>query len=258
MEIRTYSLIRLLRILKNNTCLNRRQTGLAVFSFAAVLFSFIPFLRRYCFAAVKPSLKTGVNTMNLSPPTLEGNMSLEEAISERRSKRSFSKRPLTEKQLSQVLWAAQGITDVGGLKRSAPSGGALYPSDIYAVIGENCVEAITAGVYLYRPEKHSILKIADGDRRKALAVASLRQMWMADAAVLFVISLEYGRVTGKYGDRGIRYALIESGHIGQNICLQCQALGIASCIVGAFDDQEVAKVVDTGKGHRPTVILPAG
>ncbi len=196
--------------------------------------------------------------MNLMPPVFDGNISLEKAIKQRRSIRSFINKPVSGQQLSQILWAAQGLTDVSGFKRAAPSGGALYPADIYAVVGGNCVENMTSGVYHYRPGNHSISMISEGDRRKDVAVASLRQMWMADAPVLFVVSAEYDRICNKYGQRGIRYALIEMGHIGQNIFLQCQTLGLAAGIVGAFNDREVSDVVGMEKGHEPLVILPAG
>lgn len=196
--------------------------------------------------------------MDLMPPVLDGKNSLEKAIKQRRTIRSFINKPVSWQQFSQILWAAQGITDDSGYKRAAPSGGALYPADIYAVVGENCVENLTSGVYHYRPVNHSIIMISEGDRRKEVAVASLRQMWIADAPVLFVVSAEYDRICNKYGQRGIRYALIETGHIGQNIFLQCQTLGLAAGIVGAFNDREVSDAVGMDKGHEPLVIMPVG
>lgn len=196
--------------------------------------------------------------MKLMPPILDGNMSLEKAIKQRRTVRSFLGRPITSQQFSQVLWAAQGITEDRGFKRSVPSGGALYPADIYAITGENCVEDLTSGVFHYEHEDHSIKKILEGDRRKNVAVASLGQMWMADAPVLLVITAEYDRICIKYGKRGIRYALIEMGHIGQNVFLQCQALGLEAGIVGAFDDRDVAEAAGTTKNHEPLVIMPIG
>jgi SagB-type dehydrogenase family enzyme len=185
-------------------------------------------------------------------------MSLERAIRQRRTKRSFRQRALSEGQFSQILWAAQGITGKGGFGRTAPSGGALYPADVYALAGERSVQGFSAGVYLYRPENHSVLKIADEDRREKLARASLGQSWMADAAVSFVVTLQFSRITGKYGDRGIRYALMEIGHIGQNVLLQCQTLGLASGIVGAFNDREVAEATACEARHEPFLILPVG
>ena len=196
--------------------------------------------------------------VNLPSPIFDGDMSLEKSIKQRRTIRSFIDTPVTLHQFSQILWAAQGITGDDGFKRAAPSGGALYPGDIYAVTGHKGVTDLRPGIYRYHPPDHAIEKIADGDRRVDVALASLRQMWMATAPVVFVVTAQYSRITGKYGDRGIRYALIEVGHIGQNIFLQCQTLGLAAGIVGAFSDKEVAKAINAPRNHEPLVILPVG
>jgi len=196
--------------------------------------------------------------MNLPAPMLDGAVSLERAIKQRRTIRSFVDKSLTVGQLSQILWAAQGITDDGGLKRAAPSGGALYPIDLYAVVGKNGVRELAPGIYHYDPIRHSIQKIADTDAREDVAVASLRQMWMATAPVILVLTAEYRRITIKYGERGKRYAMIEIGHIGQNIFLQCQAIGLSAGIAGAFYDKEVARAINCQKDHEPLIIMPVG
>jgi SagB-type dehydrogenase family enzyme len=194
----------------------------------------------------------------LPKPSLDGKVSVEKAIKERRTIRDFKDQSLTLIQLSQLLWAAQGITDPKEGKRAAPSGGALYPLDIYLVIGEKRVEGMDPGVYHYIPEKHLMTLISKGDRRKEIASASLGQMWMAKAPMMFVITVEYRRITGKYGERGIRYALIEVGHVGQNIFLQAEALGLGAGIVGAFHDADVLKVMGSPSKHEPLLIMPVG
>jgi SagB-type dehydrogenase family enzyme len=196
--------------------------------------------------------------LNLPAPMLDGDVSLQRAIKQRRTVRSFADKPLVVAQLSQILWAAQGITGDRGLKRAAPSGGALYPLDVYAVVGKNGVQGVVQGVYHYDPSHHSIETILGTDARGDVAVASLRQMWMATAPVILVLTAEYGRITIKYGDRGKRYAMIEVGHVGQNIFLQCEALGLSAGIVGAFHDKEVARAVNTQKDHEPLIIMPVG
>jgi SagB-type dehydrogenase family enzyme len=201
---------------------------------------------------------TGHASTPLPNPSFDGKVTVERAIKERRTIRDFKDRPLTLMQLSQLLWAGQGITDVKEGKRAAPSGGALYPLEIYAVIGKNRVEGMEAGVYRYLPEVHSILLISNGDRRKEIASASLWQMWMAKAPVLFIITAEYRRITGKYGERGVRYALIEVGHVGQNLFLQAEALGLGAGIVGAFSDVDVSKTMGAPSNHEPLLIMPVG
>jgi SagB-type dehydrogenase family enzyme len=157
-----------------------------------------------------------------------------------------------------LLWAAQGITDRNRGFRSAPSGGALYPLDVYVVAGKGGVEGIGAGIYRYLPQKHVLEKLGDGDRRERLAQAALQQTWIGEAPVVFVITAEYSRITGKYGQRGIRYAQIEIGHVGQNIFLQAEALKLRTGIVGAFYDDKVAETIEAPDKHEPMLIMPVG
>ncbi len=196
--------------------------------------------------------------MSLPRPSLDGKISVEKAIQKRRTIRDFKEDSLSLGQLSQLLWAGQGITDPIEGKRAAPSAGALYPLDLYVLVGPSSVEGLEAGVYQYRPEPQAIVQIAKGDRRKEIALASLWQMWMARAPVLFIITAEYRRITGKYGDRGIRYAWIEAGHVGQNLFLQAEALGLGAGIVGAFQDREVARLMAAPPSHEPLLIMPVG
>lgn len=196
--------------------------------------------------------------MKLPTPRDTGDISVEQAIRQRRTVRSFRPQSLSLDQLSQLLWAAQGITDSKGFKRAAPSAGALYPMDVYAAIGNGCVERLTAGVYHYRADGHQIIQIMDQDPRVLLARAALSQMWMAGAPLQLVITAEYSRMTVKYGLRGNRYTLIEAGHIGQNIFLQAEALGLKAGIVGAFNDKELAAGMGIRGSHEPLLIMPVG
>ena len=200
----------------------------------------------------------GKGLIRLPNPAYDGKVSVEEAIKERRTIRDFQPKPLTVAQLSQLFWSAQGITDERSGFRAAPSGGALYPLDIYAVMGEGGVKGLQSGVYHYQPASHNAQLIRKGDMRKEVARASLWQMWMAKAPVIFVITSEYERITRKYGKRGIRYAQIEVGHVGQNIFLQSGALGLGAGIVGAFHDDAVAKAIGAPTAHKPLIIMPVG
>jgi SagB-type dehydrogenase family enzyme len=196
--------------------------------------------------------------MKLPIPKTHGEVSLETAIKRRRTVRSFASRPLSLEQCSQLFWAAQGITDNSGFKRAAPSGGALYPMDIYAVVGENCVNGLKSGAYHYDPEGHAVSLISEGDLRNKVAGAALSQIWMATAPLNILITAEYYRITGKYGKRGVRYAIIEAGHIGQNILLQSEAMGLGAGVVGAFNDEKIRQVVNILPNHEPLLILPVG
>jgi SagB-type dehydrogenase family enzyme len=130
--------------------------------------------------------------------------------------------------------------------------------DLYAVAGTGGVKDLEAGTYHYDPNEHSISSILEGDIRVDLARASLSQMWMATAPVNLIITVEYRRISVKYGERGARYALIEAGHIGQNIFLQAEGLGLGAGIVGAFHDKNVSRVLKIPRDHEPLLIMPVG
>jgi SagB-type dehydrogenase family enzyme len=185
-------------------------------------------------------------------------MALEATLKNRRTIRAFRPDSLNAEFLSQLLWAAYGVTEPGGFKRSAASGGALYPLDLYAVLGDSGVSGVAKGFYHYQPMAHQIDILSEKDLRKELAKASLGQMWMARAPVSLVITAEYSRICSKYGERGKRYALIEAGHVGQNIFLQAEALGLGAGIVGAFEDKQVMEILGLPRTHEPLLIMPVG
>ena len=196
--------------------------------------------------------------MKLRPPKTDGTVSVEWAIKQRRTIRSFSPEILNLYQLSQLLWSAQGITGNGGFKRAAPSAGALYPMDVYAVVGRSSVKPIEAGVYHFEPNGHRLSLVKEKDVRDSVAKASLSQMWMARAPLNIVITAEYSRITVKYKERGIRYAMIEAGHIAQNLFLQTEALKLKAAIVGAFHDNELIEILKIPRSHEPLLIMPIG
>lgn len=197
-----------------------------------------------------------VVTVKLPPPVHEGKMSLEQALLKRRSIREYANASLLLSELSQLLWAAQGITDRGGGLRTAPSAGALYPLEVYVVAGR--VEGLPSGVYKYRPREHELTLVVSGDKRRELYEAALQQEWVRDGAVDIVFSAVYERTTWRYGERGIRYVHMEVGHAAQNVCLQATALDLGTVVVGAFQDDRVKKILHMPEKEQPLYILPVG
>ena len=197
--------------------------------------------------------------VKLPTPKLKGTLSVEEAIKRRRTVRSFADTPLTLAQLSQLLWAGQGITDdARRFKRAAPSAGATYPIEIYFACGDKSVKGLKAGVWRYSASEHSISRVRSEDQRAELARHSLYQMWAAEAPVTFVIVCEYSRTTGKYGERGVKYVHYEAGNVSQNIFLQCEALGLSAGIIGAFNDDEMSAALGLPKSFEPLLSMPVG
>jgi SagB-type dehydrogenase family enzyme len=193
--------------------------------------------------------------IKLPEPAYDSETSIEEALLGRRSVRDYSGKAMTLAQLGQLLWAAQGITGSAG-KRTAPSAGALYPLEVYAVTGN--VEGIGPGVYKYRPENHELVEVLEGDTRKALSQAALNQTYVAQGAVDIVITAVYKRTTAKYGDRGIMYVHMEAGHAAENICLEAVALKLGTVPIGAFEDDKVQRVINCPEDEVPLYILPVG
>ena len=195
-------------------------------------------------------------SVKLPPPNRKGVMSVEEAISRRRSVRKYKAGPLSLTQLSQVLWSAQGITR--GSSRSAPSAGATYPLEVFVLAGQQGVEGVREGVYHYDVERHSLSLHREGDLRGRLAAAALEEESIAVASVDIIICAIYNRTSRRYGKRGERYVHIEVGHVGENIHLQAEALGLATVAIGAFQDEEVRRVLDVREEIKPLYIMPLG
>lgn len=186
--------------------------------------------------------------MKLPQPRYKGSVSLEEAISRRRSVRRFSDAPVSTEDLSQILWAAQGITE--GYFRTVPSAGALYPIELFVATKE--------GVHRYVPKGHLLEEGIKKDVRKEISTAALGQRFIKEAPVVLVITAVFERVTSKYGERGTRYVFLEAGHVAQNICLECSALGLATVVIGAFYDSQVQEALEIPKDCAPVYIIPVG
>lgn len=199
----------------------------------------------------------GAEVIKLPPPSHKGAVSVEEALKARRTVREFAARGLDLKQVSQLLWGADGLSDPRGL-RTAASAGATYPLEVYLVAGERGVAGLPAGVYRYLVKEHSLEPGVKGDLRQAVARASLHQAWMAHAPVMVVIAAEYRRCTARYGERGIMYTHMESGHAGTNLFLQAEALGMGAGIAGAFEDKGLAQVLGLPKEQVPLLVMPVG
>lgn len=194
----------------------------------------------------------------LPSPSQKGDVSLEETIVQRRSIRHFTSEPISRLQLSQILWAAQGITNTSRKHRTVPSAGATYPLEIFVACGNKTVEGIDDGIYHYNIDNHSLTLHHKGDVRLELAGAALDTEFVYEAPVDIIICAVYSRTLMYYGDRGGRYVHIEVGHAGQNIYLQATALGLATVAIGAFYDEPVREVLRLDKQYKPVYIMPVG
>lgn len=213
-------------------------------------------------------LKTGggnqsrvvLGTYNLPEVQISGGMSVDQAIQSRRSVRSFSSTPLTLQDVSQLLWAAQGITDSERSYRSTPSAGHVFPMEVYLVVSDSGVKDLEAGIYHYNPYNNTLEKIVEGDQTSNLSMAAHGQKWVDQAPVSLVVTGNYQKMKDKYPDKNLstRFVDIEAGHIGENIYLEAVSRGLGTVAIGSFYDDQMISLLKLPSNETPIYIFPVG
>ena len=198
-----------------------------------------------------PSFKEGT-TIKLPEPQHDSGVSIEQSLLQRRSTRSYTGESLTLPEVSQLLWAAQGITDDRDF-RTAPSAGALYPVENYLII--NDVEGIPQGVYHYNVSEHCLEQLKEGDYRVTIARAALDQKIGYDANVVFAWTAVVERSKWKYKQRAFRYIYLDAGHIAQALAMAAVALGLGSCQIAALYDEEVNELLGVDGNEETAIYL---
>ncbi|MFH1844911.1 MAG: SagB/ThcOx family dehydrogenase [bacterium] len=188
--------------------------------------------------------------IELPAPRTSGSLSLEEVLAGRRSIRQFSPESLTLAEISQLLWAAQGITESSGL-RTAPSAGALYPLELYVATAE--------GLFHHEVTGHRLLKLSADDLRPGITRVALRQSAPAQAAATFVFTADYRRTEAKYSlEESRHYVPLDAGHSAQNLLLQAVVLDLGAVPLGAFYADKLQKVLGLPAEHRPLYLVAVG
>jgi SagB-type dehydrogenase family enzyme len=198
----------------------------------------------------------GAGSVALARPTDLPEADLWEVVRSRRSRREFAAEPIGQGPLFALLWAGQGITRAGAWPlRAAPSAGALYPVETYLAAAR--VEDLAPGLYHWElPEERLALVAAREDVGPAACRACLDQEMVAEAAAVFLWTAVWARSARKYGDRALRYAYLDAGHIGQNVHLAAEALGLGACMIGAFYDDRMNALVGVD-GREESVLYAA-
>jgi SagB-type dehydrogenase family enzyme len=182
-------------------------------------------------------------------------MSIEAAIAARRSRRAYTSEPVTLGEAGQLLWAAQGITGPEG-QRTACSAGALYPLEVY--LSATRVDGLPPGIYKYDPQSHGLSLQVAGDRRSEFTAAAFDQDCMRFSACAILFAAVFERTTVKYGGRGELYVHIEVGQASENVYLQATALGLGTCIVGAFEPADVGRIAQLPPEEKAVCMLTVG
>ncbi|WP_166035479.1 SagB/ThcOx family dehydrogenase [Halorussus pelagicus] len=186
--------------------------------------------------------------IDLPDPDLSTDREFAELLAQRESVRSFSGAAVSQATLSNLLWAASGVTrrdpESGKEFRTHPSAGAMYPIETYVGVLDG--EDLDPGLYYYHASAHALRVLRTGesvadDLREAFAGDAID---VANAGAVFALTGAFWRSKAKYGPRGYRYALLEAGHVAQNLYLACSAFGLGCVGVGGFYDDALNDALD--------------
>ena len=170
---------------------------------------------------------------------------IKEAITNRRSIRSYSDTPLSISELSFLLWCTQGVKKIipgTATFRTVPSAGARHAFETYLLV--NNVSGLTCGLYRFLACTHklAVFDLDDGIA-DSISDSCLGQEMVREGAVTFIWTAVPYRMTWRYGERGYRYLLMDSGHVCQNLYLAAEAIDCGVCAIGAFDDDQINHVL---------------
>ncbi|MBI5030471.1 MAG: SagB/ThcOx family dehydrogenase [Chloroflexi bacterium] len=190
-------------------------------------------------------------------------ISLSDAITNRSTTKQMLAAPLNLLTVKTLLHYGYGIThDQRSLGfprafRAAPSGGALYPLEIY--FHSSHTDGFPSGLYHYNPLENHLRLIRDGDQSDIIAQALVSQTIAHEASLIIFITAVFDRSTFKYGDRGYRFVLLEAGHVAQNINLTALGLGLGSINLGGYYDRKIDDYLDLdGLTHSTIYMIAIG
>jgi SagB-type dehydrogenase family enzyme len=201
----------------------------------------------------------GAPIVELPEPDLTGGLPAATAIAQRRSTRDYVATPMTAAELSRLLYLTSGIAadKYGNARRTAPSSGALYPIEVYAVVHR--VDGVEPGVYHYAYREHALERVRAGDFRTNVVEQAISQEFLGECGVVLFLTMIMQRMRPKYQDRSYRYGLLEAGHLGENAYLAATSMGLGACGVGAFMDDAINEMLGVdGVEEAAVYMLAAG
>jgi len=174
--------------------------------------------------------------------------SLERILEKRRSIRNFNKKKLSLSDISKFLFYSFGITKVitkgnwDSARRTYPSAGGRYPLEVYPIVFHS--KDIESGVYHYEVKSHSLELLKEGNFMLQILENIHGQRWVENCSMIILISAVFDRTQAKYEERGYRFILMETGEVLQNVSLMSTALGLGSCAIGGFIDNNLNKFLE--------------
>ncbi len=193
------------------------------------------------------------------PTRLDANLS--DVIAARATARDLSPRSLSMEDLSTLLFCAYGETrdeTASGFPRRfrvIPSGGAMYPLEIY--VHATRIDGLKNGIYHYAPTGHLLHSLVEGDSTRRLSAALVQGRLALESSLLVFVTAIIERAEFKYGERAYRFALIEAGHLAQNFVLAAHAIGGGAVTVGGYFDREVDSILGLDGLRQSTIYILA-
>lgn len=187
--------------------------------------------------------RTGEKIVLPAPDSLTmPEITLAQAINQRKSLRKYSNKPLSLQELSFMLWATCWVKEYHSTiyneftRRNVPSAGSRHPMECYLLI--NKAESVQPGLYYYHPLEHTLIKInTSSEIAQEIYQACLEQSMVIEDAVTFIFTAVPYRASWRYQQRAYRYLYVDVGHIGQNVHLAAEAIQAGACMIGAFVDE---------------------
>jgi SagB-type dehydrogenase family enzyme len=189
--------------------------------------------------------------IKLSEPRTDGGIPLDKALNDRRSIRNFGEDCLSPDEVSQLLWAAQGITDDEG-HRTAPSAMARYPLEVYLLAGN--VTGLPMGVYRYMPIDHSLSIIEQGDIDEYYNASAGFEDWIKTAPAIFIVTGDLN----SFGQGSSQWMYVEAGAAAENLLLEVVSLDLAATYTAGFDAGKLEELMELPDGEVPIGVIPVG
>ena len=189
-------------------------------------------------------------TIKLPAPILDGTLPVEKALAERRSVRAYKPEALSLAEVSQILWAAQGVTEPSKGLRTAPSPRGIFLLEVYVIAGN--VSGLPSGLYRYQPKGHELMKVAEGDKKGDLFKVAA-QPAINSAPALLIIAGAQERSTANPS-----WIYLEAGHAAQNVYLEAVALKLGTVSIAGFKPEDVKRALALPEKEQPIYIMPFG
>lgn len=185
---------------------------------------------------------------------LSSSFSVEKALAQRRSVRSYKQGKLTLSEIGQLLWSAQGITEPNRKLRTAPSAGAIHPLQMYLVVRE--ADGISPGLFSYEPNGHKLVTLKTANLYPQITARATRQTFIGTSGIMLIFAADLEKILPRYKEKAERYTYMEIGHASQNVHLQCESLGLGTVCVGAFNEAELKSILEIDEN--PYYLMPVG